>query len=89
MQECVSEVARLRQAINDECEALQRICLGFAVVASHEVIHHKYEAIDQHRAKLALHLGDEQAINEAVETYTRVVIGKTPHQQVMGDTCSV
>jgi hypothetical protein len=72
----VSEVAQLRQAIEDECAALQHIFTGFAVVASHETVIHKYEMIDQHRAKLALHVGEDQALAEMIDTYNRVVVGK-------------
>jgi hypothetical protein len=71
-----SEVAQLRQAIEDECTALQHIFTGFAIIASHNVIHHKYEAIDQHRAKLAQHVGEEAATNEVIDAYNRVVVGK-------------
>ena len=78
MQGSVSEVARLRQAIEDECVSLNRAFHDFSISASHSVIHHKYEAIDQHREQLAQHIGDEQALNVMCETYNRIVVGETP-----------
>ena len=79
MQESVSEVAQLRRAIEDECTALQRALTAPAMVASHNMIHHKYEALEQHKNKLALHIGEEQATNEMCDIYNRVVVDTTPN----------
>jgi hypothetical protein len=73
MQESVSKVARIRQAIEDECTALQRIFIGFAVVASHEMVVNKYEAIDQHRNQLAQHVGEEEATAMMIDIYNCVI----------------
>jgi hypothetical protein len=73
----VSEIARIRQAIEDECTALQAVFTAPAAVASHQVVYHKYEALDQHRNQLAQHVGEDQALAEMIDTYNRVVVGDT------------
>jgi hypothetical protein len=78
MQGSVSEVARLRLAIEDECIALQNIFTAPAIVASHEMVRHKYNTIGQHQDQLAKHVGEEQALNEMIEIHNRIVVGETP-----------
>ena len=68
-----SEVARLRQLIAQECEALRRAMEDFAVVASHESIRRRYVTLGEHQQRLGELIGDEQAINVLCETYNRVV----------------
>lgn len=62
-----SEVARLRQQIDLEVEALQRIKSGFAKVADHETIMHHYRMLDVCYEGLVKHVGDEQANNLVCE----------------------
>jgi hypothetical protein len=40
-----SDVARLREQLERECEALHRGLYGLASVAAHEIIRHRYRAI--------------------------------------------
>lgn len=68
-----SEVAEMRQRIEWECEALQRMRLGFAAVASHDTIQHKYRQLEQYQNQLGQLIGEEQATELMVETYNRVV----------------
>jgi len=78
MQESVSEVARLKLAIEDECKALQNMFTAPAIVASHEMVRHKYNTIGLHQDQLAKHIGEEQALNEMIAMHNRIVIGETP-----------
>lgn len=56
-----SEVARMRQQIDLEIEALQRIMSGFAVVASHEIIQSHYDRIGVCHEELVPLIGEEKA----------------------------
>ncbi len=62
-----SEVARLRERIDREVEALQYIKSGFAQVASHEIIMNRYRAIDTYFVELSKHIGEEAATEEVCE----------------------
>ena len=68
-----SEIAKLKQQIEDECQSLYLLFNGYATVSSHDMIHHKYEAIDQHTKQLAVHIGEEEATNVMCETYNKVM----------------
>lgn len=68
-----SEVARLRQQIEAECEALRLAMYGYAAVSSHKVISHRYRLLDRYREQLATHVGEEQATDMMNETYNQIV----------------
>lgn len=68
-----SEVARLMRQIELECEAMKRMTEGFAIVGSHKIIRHKYEAIGAIQKKLEAKVGEEEAARVVTETYTRIM----------------
>ncbi len=68
-----SEVARLRQQIELESGAMKLAMNGFATVAKHEFITHKYDAIGTYQEQLSAHVGEQQATQIMVEIYTRVM----------------
>ena len=68
-----SEIARLRQRLEEECEALHRGLYGLASVASHEIIRHRYRAIGDCADELAKHVGQEQARDILVTTYSEKI----------------
>lgn len=68
-----SEVARLRQQIELESVAMKLAMDGFATVAKHEFITHKYDAIGTCQQQLSAHVGEQQATQITVEVYTRVM----------------
>ncbi|MDQ2905056.1 MAG: hypothetical protein M3Y81_16075 [Chloroflexota bacterium] len=69
----MSEVARLRRQIELECEAVRLALYGYAVVASHEFIERKYNALGMHQEALEHLVGTEEANRLVVETYAKVV----------------
>lgn len=69
----MSEVARLRQQIELECEAMRLALSGYAVVASHEIIDQKYNALGKYQEALGRLVGDEDALRVVIETYEKVV----------------
>ena len=69
----MSEVARLRQQIELECEAMHRALEGYAVVSSHAIIQHKYEQLGKYQEQLASLVGEQEAMQTVVETYIKVV----------------
>jgi len=68
-----SEVARLRQQSELESVAMKLAMYGFATVAKHEFITHKYDAIGTYQEQLSTHLGEQQATQIMVEIYTKVM----------------
>ncbi len=69
----MSEIARLREQIELECEAMRLALHGYAVVASHKAIEQKYNALRQHHEALEQLVGKEEANSIVIETYLRVV----------------
>ena len=69
----MSEVAQLLRQIEQECEAMRLALEGYATVASHEAIDHKYNALGRHQEALQRLVGKEQADSIVVQTYARVV----------------
>jgi hypothetical protein len=65
-----SEVARLMQQIALETSAMQSAMTGFASVARHDAITHRYEAIGQYCDQLASLVGEEQATDLMIEAYS-------------------
>ena len=73
MYENKSEVARLRQQLESECEAIRRMFDEPAIVASHAIIQARYLNLEQHRSALEQHIGTEKALDTLIETYQRVI----------------
>ena len=71
--EYVSEVARLREQIRVECEALERLQHGFAIVGTHQSILARYNQLGKHQERLAQHVGEEAATHELVRTYMEII----------------
>ena len=57
-----SELALLRQKIDQEVEMLHRLKNGFAQIASHEMIMHHYRALDRYYTELVPYVGEDAAI---------------------------
>ena len=68
-----SEVAKIRERIRLECEAMERMQHGFASVASHNSILARYNNLGRYQAELAQHIGQEAATNDLMKTYIEVV----------------
>lgn len=69
----MSEVARLREQIERECEAMQLALHGYAMVASHQMIEQKYNNLSQHQDDLARHVGRDEAKHIVAEIYMKVI----------------
>lgn len=67
-----SEVARLRQQVELECQAIQHL-MDFSAVASHRVIDRRYRNLDQYRDQLKSLVGDDQATSIVVDIYNQLV----------------
>jgi hypothetical protein len=68
-----SEVARIRQQIELESAAMKLAMYGFATVAQHEFISHKYDAIGKCQEWLETLVGEEEATDITVQTYNQVM----------------
>ena len=62
-----SEVARLRQQIDLEVEALDRLAHGVATVASHRIIALRYKSLVERCKLLGQHVGEREAFRWVVE----------------------
>lgn len=62
----MSEVARIRAQIDCEIEAMRQ-AQGYASVASHDIITHRYENLTNCFERLAAKLGPQQAIAEIAQ----------------------
>jgi hypothetical protein len=68
-----SEVAALRQKIEAECYAINLMLNGFAQVADHRTISHKYEALKQYQEQLGEIVGQQAAVEITTELYNRII----------------
>ncbi|MFL5628696.1 MAG: hypothetical protein ACJ788_24205 [Ktedonobacteraceae bacterium] len=68
-----SEIARIRQQIERETQAMQLAMNGFATVARHEFISHTYDAIGKCQQRLETLVGEEEATDMTVQTYNQVM----------------
>src|SRR5258708_1384118 len=68
-----SEVARIRQQIELESAAMKFAMYGFATVAKHDFISHKYEAIGKCQEQLETLVSEEEATDITVQTYNQVM----------------
>jgi hypothetical protein len=74
MHESVSEVARLRQQIEGEIEAMQRCFQDFAAgVARHEFIRARMEQIGDRQDELATFVGAGDAAYMVCELYINTI----------------
>lgn len=70
MDSSASEVARLRQQIEEEIEAMQRGFKGFAAgVARHDFIRARMDRVGDHMDELAQHVGSGDATQITCEIY--------------------
>jgi len=67
-----SELARLREQIELECQALQNM-MQFSAVASHRSITRRYRSLDRCRDQLKPLVGEDQATNIVVDIYNQWV----------------
>ncbi|QBD76295.1 hypothetical protein EPA93_09855 [Ktedonosporobacter rubrisoli] len=70
-----SEVAKIKQQITLECEAMKRALSGYAITAKHEFIHHKYEQLGHYQDQLSQLVGDQQAAEIATIIYIKSMEG--------------
>jgi len=64
----VSEIARLKQQIETECEAMKLAMTGFRMAASHDVINHQYDQLGEHYERLGKLIGERQAVEVLIAT---------------------
>ncbi len=68
-----SEVAKLRNKIEQECRAMNLILHGYACVAGHQIINHKYQLIGQYQEQLGNIIGHDAAAAMTVEVYNKII----------------
>lgn len=73
MENSQSEVARLMACIELESEAMQNALTGWAAVAKHAVVAHRYEAISHYHDQLISLVGEKQAAVLLVKSYSHGV----------------
>lgn len=73
MYEAKSEVARLREQIEQACNAMNQLLSGYAITARHDIINHKYSILSGYQDQLEPLVGEQEAMEIVIETYNRVV----------------
>lgn len=71
-----SEIALIRQRIDQEVSALARLKHGFASVASHEMISRRYAFLEDCFSALAPHTGEQAAIELIAQQLDRALEGE-------------
>jgi len=66
-----SEVAKLRQQLDEICTGMYRGFYDYAIVGKHAVITHKYEMLGETQEQLAQYVGNEQAFQDVLEALNR------------------
>ena len=69
----MSEVARLKRQIEQECQAMKQAMDGFHMAASHDIIHHRYDSIGILQEQLAAIVGENEASMIAIEAYIQTI----------------
>jgi len=67
-----STVARLREQIELECQAIQHLML-FSTTASHRVINGRYRKLEEYHQQLRTLVGEEHAVDIVVDIYNQQV----------------
>ena len=67
----MSEIARLKQQIELECEAMRLAMTGFRTTASHEIIHHQFDRLGEHYEQLGELIGPQAAIETVIAALAR------------------
>jgi hypothetical protein len=62
----MSEIARLKQQIEWECEAMRLAMTGFRTTASHEIINHQFDQLGEHYEQLGALIGPQAAIETVI-----------------------
>ncbi len=68
-----SEVQRLKQEIELRCQAVKLCLNGYAEVAKHQTIEHKYNALGECWQELAQCVGPENAKEIVTSTYINIM----------------
>jgi hypothetical protein len=68
-----SEVAQIRQNIEQECYAMKAGLTGYAVMSKHSTINHKYDMLGFYQDQLEKMVGREQAALITVEAYQKIM----------------
>jgi hypothetical protein len=80
-----SQIARLRQQIQDEYAAAYRGLHEYATVARHEIITHRFDKAGQYIDQLARFVGEEEAQRISTQIYMQVTAeGTTQEGQAVG-----
>jgi hypothetical protein len=74
----MSEVARIRQLIEDEVTSIHLLMNGPAIVSKHALITHKYRNLGMYHQELANLVGEQPAEMFVNETYYQIMEGDEP-----------
>jgi hypothetical protein len=62
----MSEMARLMQQIELECEAMRLAMTGFRTTASHDIINHQFDRLGEYYEQLGALIGEQAAIETVI-----------------------
>ncbi len=67
-----SEVAQLKEKIDLEVQAMKTGFTGYAAVAQHDIINHKYEQLGDYQKQLEQHIGAKAAAEVVLEALNQL-----------------
>ena len=67
----MSEIARLKQQIQLECEAMRHAMTSFRTTASHDIINHQFDRLGEHYEQLGGLIGEQAAIETVIAALGR------------------
>jgi len=62
-----SEIARLKQQIATEVDAMRQAMTGYATVGRHQIINHRFANLEQHMTQLSGEVGKQRAIEVVID----------------------
>jgi hypothetical protein len=69
----LSEVAQIRQQIEQVCQSMNQALTGYSIVAKHSIISCKYQALDVCHERLKSLVGENEAVEIICTTYNKEV----------------
>lgn len=73
-----SAIARLREQIEAEAAVLFQEMHGLRIVASHDIIQHRYNCLGKMQEALALYVGENESLSVTIDAINAAETGDRP-----------
>lgn len=76
-----SQIAQIKANIETECRAINQALTGYAALAKHSIINHRYQALNTHKEELGKIVGKDEACRIMTHIYTDVLDNNKQSQE--------